>query len=162
MKDFDAFKQNRLKQDPAATKFSESQWKKAYAAHRKSVKRVGRQGDEDAESGSSSRTSRRRSKAGKREKTETPSDKPERQATRVRSDYRESRLIVNALFWVALGLIALNVLVKVLYFTAAAALFAAILTAALQVVGAIFFKMLFHLATDIADLSLRKKRPSAE
>jgi uncharacterized membrane protein len=154
MKDFETFKKDRLKLDPTAQKLTARQWKQAYAAHRKSLKRVGRQGDEAAESGGSSRAAaRRRSKPRDREQTETPSNWPGRQASRARSDYRESRLVVNVLFWVALGLIALNVLVKALYFTAAAALFAAILTAALQVVGAIFLKMLFHLAADIVDLS---------
>mgnify|MGYP005864737607 CR=1 FL=1 len=162
MKDLEAFKKDRLKLDPTAQKLSERQWKQAYAAHRKSLKRVGRRKDQGAESSGSSRGARRRSKRQQGEKTVTASGSSGRREFRARSDYRESRLIVDTLFWVALGIILLSVVIKLLYFTAASAILVAILTAALQVIGVIFFKMLFHLAADIADLSLSEKRPAAE
>ncbi len=162
MKDFEAFKKDRLKLDPTAQKLSDRQWKQAYAAHRKSLKRVGRRKDESAGSSGSAHASRRRSQRQQGEKTAVASDSAGRREFRARSDYRESRLIVDTLFWVALGIVLLSALIKLLYFTAASAILVAILTAALQVIGLCFFKMLFHLGADIADLFRSEERPTAE
>jgi hypothetical protein len=159
MKDFENFKRDRMRLDPTAHKFSERQWKRAYAAHRKSLKRVGRQNDADTDSSGASKSSRRRrSKGRKTDQIEKSADAAESSRLRLYSSHRESRLAVETLFWVALGVIALGVLVEILYFSSASAIFSAVLTAALQIIGIVYFRMLFHLVADLAGSIRADKR----
>lgn len=147
-----------MRLDPMARKFSERQWKRAYAAHRKSLKRVGRQGEADAGAEAASKGSRRRSKGRKSDQKERTADLSDRSTLRLHSPHRESLLVVDVLFWVALGVIALGVLVKIVYFPSASAVFSAALTAALQVLGIVYFRMLFHLVAELAGSSRAERR----
>lgn len=162
MKDFETFKKQRQKDDPLAVKMSDDQWQEAYAAYRKSRKRVaGQRSDRKKQSEKRKSSRRRRGKSSSRSSPNNPhSDSKAAMIRRIRaeSSYRELRILVDGLAWVAAGLILLGLLIEMLYPTAAAVLSSAILTTALQLIAVFGLRAMFQVLADVADLSLHSRR----
>lgn len=154
MDDFDTFKAKREKMDPSSRKFSDRQWRKAYAAYKRSRKRL----SENSSAAKSGETPKRRRKSAKSGPSHgRPVHSPLgglRDEVRENSAYRDLRLVVDILAWIAIGLFVLTGAIKLVYYTNSNAALVALLVAASQVVGVVFLRLLVHVIIDIPDIAL--------
>jgi hypothetical protein len=166
MDDFETFKASREKMDPASRKFTERQWRKAYAAYRRSRKRVGEGTQEQT-----GESSKRRRSSNKGSSQTSPSRRERRshaqggpyptlhlrEEVRQNSAYGDLRTIVDVLAWVTIGLVVLGAGVKLAYYTDGAIALGAVLNAAAKVVGIAVLRLLAHAIVDIPDIAIQKK-----
>lgn len=154
MDDFDTFKGKREKMDPSSRKFSDRQWRKAYAAYQRSRKRVNEvKSSEKSEDAPKRRKSSAKRGASRRGAGHSPLSGLRREV-RENSAYGDLRLVVDVLAWVAIGLFVLTGAVKLIYYTNSNAALVAVLVAASQVVGVVFLRLLVHVIIDIPDIAL--------
>lgn len=154
MDDFETFKASREKIDPSTGKFSERQWQKAYAAYRKSRKRV----QEGKRSKSGDKPKCRKSSGRSKKPHSVYAHSPVmslRDEVRQNSAYSDLRMILDQLTWVAIGLIVMVSAVKLSYSTDAIAM-VALLNGVVKVVGIVALRMLAHAIIDIPDIALHE------
>lgn len=156
MDDFDTFKASREKIDPSSRKFSKRQWQKAYAAYRDSRERV-----KEGSTAKSAHTSGSRRSASRRGSSYRSSNlNPAlilRSEVRQNSAYRDLRMVLDFLTWIAVGLLVLAGAVKLLYYTNPSAALASILESITMVVVLVALRLLAHVVIDIPDIALLKK-----
>jgi len=177
MDDFEQFKEERERVDPTASKLSESQWKEAYAAYRSTRKRAG--GTRSKNSGRSSRSGRsgELEDSGEKSKRRRGSSKgssrssvafnlvtPEsiRRQVRRKSGYKDLRMALDLLSWIAIGIIVLGTAAKLVYFTDAAVALSSIAEAAFDVIVVVLFRLVAHALIDLPDLELHRRMMRAE
>ncbi|MGB0743395.1 MAG: hypothetical protein ACPGSB_02610 [Opitutales bacterium] len=152
MDDFETFKASREKIDPSSRKFSENQWQKAYVAYRNSRERVG--DSRQSKSGEGSKHRRGSSKGKKKVSSALHPTLALRNEVRQSSAYSDLRMIVDLLAWIGVGVVVLNVAIKLVYHTDAADALASVVDAAFQVIALILLRLLAHVLVDIPDIAL--------
>lgn len=161
MDDFETFKASREKIDPAARKFSESQWEQAYAAYRSSRERLKDGHSTQAEPGQSSRRrSSLKGRSGKRVAAHrvTVSWRSE---LRHHSAYSDLRMLVDLLAWIVIALAVLAGALKLVYYTNVSAALVAILEALMMVIAVVALRLMAHVVIDIPDIALQKGKPGS-
>jgi len=156
MDDFETFKASREKIDPSCRKFSDRQWRKAYAAYRRARERVG--DGAHAKSGESSK--RRRSPGRESSSHHNYAQNPAihfRNQVRQNSAYSDLRMILDILAWVMIGLIVLGGGIKLAYYTDGSIALAALLDAAVKVIVVAVLRLLAHAIVDIPDIAIYKQ-----
>jgi len=154
MDDFDTFKASREKIDPSCRKFSEHQWQKAYAAYCSSRERVSEKNSKKSGGGSRRRD---RSEKGSSAHAVYASSSPAenlRNEVRQNSAYRDLRMILDLLAWVAIAVVVLAGGVKLAYYTDGSIALVAVLNAAVKVIAIVALRLLLHVVIDIPDIAL--------
>lgn len=156
MDDFEAFKATREKMDPTSRKMSDHQWKQAYEAHQRAKGRVSSGGHSE----SSSKRRRRRSSGqsstarGQHQPSSVSKGGVLRSVVRQQSAYKDLRLIIDLLAWLAIAVVVLGAIVSLFYYTSVAAALVAILGGLLEVVIIVIARLLIQVVIDIPDIAL--------
>ena len=152
MKNFEDFKEHRLRIDPTTKKFADYQWEQAYAAYRRT----------------------RENRASKRENSESPRRRTHmtdgaqassrlgglREHIRSQTAYLELRMMVDTLVWAAIGVVVLAGLISIFVSASGGGAISvslmvmAFLRAALQVIAIFAIRLLVHVLIDIPDIAL--------
>ncbi len=162
MDDFETFKASREKIDPAARKFSESQWSQAYAAYRSSRERLKDGHSAQAEQGTSSRHRRGslKGRSGKRASAHSGTVSL-RSEVRHHSAYSDLRMLVDLLAWIVIALAVLAGALKLVYYTNVSAALVAILEALMLVIAVVALRLMAHVVIDIPDIALQKGKSAS-
>lgn len=151
MKNFEEFKASRERVDPSTKKMNDRQWEKAYAAYCSSRERV--------------RKTRAASHRRSSEESETNGDSRAegalpvgpgslRDRVRQHSAYADVRMVVNILVWVMIGAITILAVLQMATYTSPAAGGAALLSAAIRILGLLIIKFILNVVIDIPDTTL--------
>lgn len=158
MKSFEEFVASREKMDPSAQKMSEHQWKQAYAAYCSSRDRL-RKSSSSRRSESKSDSSRQSSSRsrGTHQASTAATASALRIQVREQTAYRDLRLIVDVLAWVAIGVIIVKALIVMSLGMGDYGVLSALFDGALAVVIAFVLKLLVQAVIDIPDIALHQQ-----
>lgn len=157
MEDLEAFKQSRMKIDPSSRDMSDHQWQQSYEAYLRARGRV----SGGAESEGSSRKRRRSTSSLKSDSSRgqhQPSSQTKlgllRQLVRQESAYRDLRLVVDILAWVAVVLVVLGAGLSLLHYTVISLALVAMVNALFKVSVIVLVRLLVQVIIDIPDIAL--------
>lgn len=150
MKNFDEFKEYRLRIDPTTAKFTDYQWEQAYAAYRRT--RENRRSRGEA-------TSQKHSRSPDESAVSSRSGSL-REHIRSQTAYLELRMLTDTLAWSAIGVVLLIGIIAIFVSASGGGAISvslmvmAFLRAALQVVAIFALRLLVHVLIDIPDIAL--------
>ena len=152
MKSFEDFKTSRERMDPSTKKMNDRQWEKAYAAYCSSRERVRK---------TRASAAHRRSSGGAESNTGYDAGSPThggtaalRDRVRQQSAYADVRMIVNILVWVMMGATVILAVLQMATYTSPVAASAALLGAAIRILGLLIIKLILNVIIDIPDTAL--------
>ncbi|HAV12234.1 MAG TPA: hypothetical protein DCX06_01895 [Opitutae bacterium] len=159
MKTYEEFVESREQMDPSARKMTDHQWKQAYVAYCSSRERVRKPSSPNSKrtkaSGAQKGSRRQHSKSihlsGGALLPETAHLK---QRVREQSAYRDLRLIIDVLAWVAIAVLIINALLKMSLMVNVYATVSVLIEGALGVLIAFSLKQLIQVLIDIPDIAL--------